>query len=376
MENSEKDTIVMKLLHYFITEKNYNPVILQGAENEIWLENMKENYKIIRIVSGYIHNNEQLDFDMFKAKRIGKSIKQKTLTWDMNILSIYMDLGENAHLKDTKNMKTIKVSSETELENLDILNSDFPDIRKKLKFTEKGMELFLKITEDINKKNQTDVAHTNEVFERKKPYITYILIALNILIYLVPTIFGEYDNIVNQYCLYGPLVRLGEYYRLFTCMFLHADIVHLFFNCYALYILGPQLESYMGRGKYIIIYLFAGIMGSLLSITLSQNPSLGASGAIFGIMGSLLYFGYHYRLYLGGVLKSQLIPLIVLNLMYGFIVPGIDNFGHIGGLIGGILATSALGVKYKSSKTEQINGCIITTIFTAFLIYMAIFMIR
>ena len=80
MENSEKDTLVMKLLHYFITEKNYNPVILQGAENEIWLENMKEDYKIVRIVSGYIHNDEQLDFDLFKAKRIGKSIKQKTMS--------------------------------------------------------------------------------------------------------------------------------------------------------------------------------------------------------------------------------------------------------------------------------------------------------
>ncbi len=376
MENSEKDTIVMKLLHYFITEKNYNPVILQGAENEIWLENMKENYKIIRIVSGYIHNDEQLDFDLFKAKRIGKSIKQKTLTYNMNILSIYMDLGDNAHLKDEKNMKTIKVSSETELENLDILNPEFPDIRKKLKFTEKGMELFLKITEDINKKNQTDAEHASEVFERKKPYITYILIMLNILIYLIPTILGQYDSIVNQFCLYGPLVRLGEYYRLFTCMFLHADVIHLFFNCYALYILGPQLESYMGRWKYILIYIFSGIMGSLLSITLSQTPSIGASGAIFGIMGSLLYFGYHYRLYLGGVLKSQLIPLIVLNLLYGFMLTGIDNYGHIGGLIGGILITSAVGVKYKSSKSEQINGWIITAIFTAFLTYMAIFMAR
>lgn len=376
MENSEKDTLVMKLLHYFITEKNYNPVILQGAENEIWLENMKEDYKIVRIVSGYIHNDEQLDFDLFKAKRIGKSIKQKTMSWDMNILSIYMDLGENAHLKDGKNIKTIKVNSEEELENLDVLNPVFPDIRKKLKFTEKGMELFLKITEDINKKNQTDAKHANEVFERKTPYITYFLIILNILIYFIPTILNVYDDVVNKFCLYGPLVRFGEYYRLFTCMFLHADIIHLTFNCYALYVLGPQLESYMGRIKYIGIYIFSGLMGSLLSITMSQNPSLGASGAIFGIMGSLLYFGYHYRLYLGNVLKSQLIPLILINLLYGFMLTGIDNFAHIGGLIGGILATSVVGVKYKSSKAEQINGTIITIIFTAFLVYMAIFMAR
>jgi len=376
MENSEKDTIVMKLLHYFITEKNYNPVILQGAENEIWLENMKENYKIVRIVSNYIHNDEQLDFDLFKAKRIGKNIKSKTFSFDMNILSIYMDLGDNAHLKDGKNYKTIKISDESELKNLDALNEDFPDIRKKLKFTEKGMELFIKITEDINKKNQTDAKHANEVFEKKTPYITYTLIALNVFIYFFFQMIGQYDNIIEQFCLYGPLVRVGDYYRLFTCMFLHADVLHLFFNCYALYVIGPQLESYMGKWKYCIIYIFSGILGSLLSITMSNNPSVGASGAIFGIMGSLLYFGYHYRLYLGSVLRSQLIPLILINLLYGFMVTGIDNFAHIGGLIGGILITSAVGVKYKSSKSEQINGCIITAIFTIFLIYMAIFLPR
>lgn len=376
MENSEKDTIVMKLLHYFITEKNYNPVILQGAENEIWLENMKENYKIVRIVSSYIHNNEQLHFDQFKAKKIGKNIQHKVFSWDMNILSIYMDLGENAHIEDSKDMKSIQISGDEDLKNLDTLNEDFPDIRKKLTFTEKGMELFLKITEDINKKNQSDAKHVNEVFEKKTPYISYALIAINVFIYLFFNLIGKYDSVLNQFCLYGPLVRIGEYYRLFSCMFLHADIFHLLFNCYAIYVIGPQLESYLGRTKFIIIYLFSGFLGSLLSITMSTNPSVGASGAIFGLLGSLLYFGYHYRLYLGTVLKSQIIPLIVINLLYGFVVAGIDNAAHIGGLIGGVLMTSCLGVKYKSSKSEQINGIIITTIFTVFMIYMAIFVAK
>lgn len=376
MENSEKDTIVMKLLHYFITEKNYNPVILQGAENEIWLENVKEKYKIVRIVSSYIHNTEQLNFDQFKAKKIGKNIKHKVFSWDMNILSIYMDLGENAHIEDTKDMKSIQISNDEDLKNLNSLHEDFPDIEKKLMFNEKGMELFVKITEDINKKNQSDAKHVNEVFEKKKTYISYVLIAINVFIYLFFNLIGKYNDVLNNFCLYGPLVRLGEYYRLFTGMFLHADIFHLFFNCYAIYVIGPQIESYLGKWKYIIIYIFSGLLGSLLSITMSNNPSIGASGAIFGLMGSLLYFGYHYRLYLGTVLKSQIIPLIVINLFYGFIVSGIDNAAHIGGLIGGILMTSSLGVKYKSSKSEQINGIIITTIFTLFMIYMAIFVAK
>ncbi len=374
---TEKDTIVMKLLHYFITEKNYNPVILQGAQNEIWLENVKENYKIVRIVSLYIHNDEQLNFDLYKAKKIGKSIQNKIFSWDMNILSIYTNLGENAHLSNGRNFTTVKVSSDEELQNLDVLKEDFPDIRKKLKFSERGLELFLKITEDINQKNQVDAKRANEVFEMKKPYITYILIALNIFIYLFFTFFGKYDDVINDFALYGPFVRLGEYYRLLSCVFLHANIIHLALNCYALYILGPQLESYMGRWKYLLIYLFSGVIGSLLSITMNSSVvSIGASGAIFGVMGGLLYFGYHYRLYLGNVLKSQLVPLIIVNLFYGFLVPGIDNFAHIGGLIGGVLMTSLVGVKYKSSRSEQINGAIMTIIFTAFLVYMAIFAVH
>ena len=88
-------------------------------------------------------------------------------------------------------------------------------------------------------------------------------------------------------------------------------------------------------------------------------------------MGSLVYFGYHYRVYLGNVIKSQIIPLIAVNLLFGFLSTGIDNFAHIGGLIGGAVITIALGVKDKSTTFEKINGWIITAIFLAFVTYMA-----
>ena len=368
---NEKDAMIMKLLHYFITEKNYNPVILQGAEDEIWLENMKENYKIVRIVSGYIHNDEQLNFDLFKAKKIAKTIKKKTFSFEMNILSIYTNLGDNAHLNPTKNLMTIDLTEEDKLSNLDVLKEDFPEMSKKLTFTEKGMELFIKITEDINKTNIENAEKVNRTFEKKTPHITYLLILINVLIYFISILSGAYDDIINGFCLYGPFVRGGEYFRLFTAMFLHADIIHLLCNSYSLYVIGPQIESFLGKTKFIVIYLFSGFIGSLLSMTLSSYASIGASGAIFGLLGSLLYFGYHYRLYLGTVLKSQIIPLILLNLVYGFMVPGIDNAAHIGGLIGGILSTAVLGVNYKSSRYERTQGLIITVIFTIFLIYMA-----
>jgi rhomboid protease GluP len=90
-------------------------------------------------------------------------------------------------------------------------------------------------------------------------------------------------------------------------------------------------------------------------------------------MGALLYFGYHYRVYLGNVIKSQIIPLLVINLISGFLISGVDNAAHIGGLIGGALITLSLGVKNKSSWFEELNGCIITLLFLVFTIYMAFF---
>ncbi len=373
---SRKDRIIMKLLHYFITERNYSPILLQGVDNEIWLENMEDQYKIIRIVSGHIHNDEQLNFDFFRTTRIVKKIKKKTFSFRMNVLTFYIDLGDNAHIENIKNMDCVYLYDEKDLGNYNFIDQVFPDIKNKLKFSEKGLQLFIKITNDINSKNKTEAEKAEEVFRKKKPIITAILVLINMFIFFGSILFGAYDNFIQEYAVYGPFIRSGEYYRLLSGAFLHADIFHLMFNCYALYVIGSQMESFLGKGKYLIVYLFSAIIGSLASITFNQGASVGASGAIFGLLGSMLYFGYHYRVYLGNVLKSQIIPLILLNLGLGFIGTGIDNFAHIGGLIGGTLITVALGIKYKSTTFEKMNGWIVTILFTAFMIYMGIFMPR
>lgn len=368
-----KNLIAMKLLHYFITEKNYNPILLQGVENEIWLENLNQDYKIIRIVSNYIHNNEQFAFDLFKTKRIMKKIKAKTLSFHLNTLSIFTDLGDYVDMESVKDIDCIKVFEEKDLASYDQIQQSFPDMIKKLAFHEEGMQLFLKITSDINEHNKTDSVKIEEVFRPKKPMVTYTLIAINVVLYFLSLLFG-FDKVVDQFCVHGPSIRiLGEYYRLLTGTFLHGGLMHLLFNCYALFVIGSQLESFIGKWKFMIIYLFSALTGSLTSIIFSGNgASIGASGAIFGLIGALLYFGYHYRVYLGNVMKSQIIPLVIFNLLFGFMMTGIDNAAHIGGLIGGTLMMICLGVKYKSSKFEQINGVIVTVLFTIFLLYMGL----
>ena len=368
-----KNLIAMKLLHYFITEKNYNPIILQGAEDEIWLENLNGDYKIVRIVSNHIHNEEQLDFDLYKTRHVVKRIKKKTFSFKMNVLSIFTDLADDIVLENVKNIDCISLYDINDLKKYKFIYSAFPDISKKMTFSEEGFQLFMKITADINKKNKEDAIKVDEVFKQKKTYITYILIAINTIMFILMFMFDKYDYFVYNYSVYGyDIVVHHEYYRLITGAFLHADIFHFLFNMYALYLIGTQIENFMGKVKYIIIYFFSILSASLLSIILNRYASIGASGAIFGLLGSLLYFGYHYRVYLGGVIKSQIIPIIVINLLFGFL-PGsnIDNYAHIGGLIGGLLITIGVGVKYKSNNFEKINGLIVSILFIMLLLFIA-----
>ena len=202
--------------------------------------------------------------------------------------------------------------------------------------------------------------------------MTYLLVILNVLLYFVPILTNTYDDIINNFCIYPLAIRNGQIYRLLTGTFLHANIIHLGFNCYALYVIGTQLESFLGKLKYLGVYLFSALTGSLLSMLfLGNGASIGASGAIFGLMGSLVYFGYHYRVYLGTALKSQIIPLIVINLLLGFMLNDVDIAAHIGGLIGGYLITMGLGLKYKSSWFEKLNGFIVSIVYLVFLVAMA-----
>ena len=127
----DKNLLTMKLLHYFITEKNYNPIILQGVDNEIWLENLEEDYKVVRIVSGYIHNNEQFDFDVFKTKKIIRKIKKKTFSLQMNVMSIFLDMGDNVtkEINEEPKLMAIKVNDEEDINKSDIIKKIFPHFR-------------------------------------------------------------------------------------------------------------------------------------------------------------------------------------------------------------------------------------------------------
>lgn len=374
------DLLVMKLIHYFIVSENYTPIIIKGIDDEVWLENKNNEYSIIRIVTRKIINKEQYDYDILKTKHIAKQLKRKLLDFSMNVLSIYLDKNFYTNKIDNFDEKyiSILIKDEDDFINNEYINKAYKNLRDKFVYKEEGFELISKLTKEIEEKNIKEGQEREKYMKNNKPIITYILIFINIVMFVLMYMLGNGSENTNTLIDFGAnyilLTKAGEYYRLITSGFLHIGVIHLLLNMYSLYIVGTQVEYFYGKVKYIIIYLFSLIMGSLFTVALSSvnTVSAGASGAIFGLLGSILYFGVKYRGYIGNSLVNQIVPVVVLNLIIGFTTPGIGNAAHIGGLVGGYLISMAvgIGIDKKEQRSSKINGIIISAILTIFMIYI------
>ena len=374
------DLLVMKLIHYFIVSENYTPIIIKGIDDEVWLENKNNEYSIIRIVTRKIINKEQYDYDILKTKHIAKQLKRKLLDFSMNVLSIYLDKNFYTNKIDNFDEKyiSILIKDEDDFINNEYINKAYKNLRDKFVYKEEGFELISKLTKEIEEKNIKEGQEREKYMKNNKPIITYILIFINIVMFVLMYMLGNGSENTNTLIDFGAnyilLTKAGEYYRLITSGFLHIGLIHLLLNMYSLYIVGTQVEYFYGKVKYIIIYLFSLIMGSLFTVALSSvnTVSAGASGAIFGLLGSILYFGVKYRGYIGNSLINQIVPVVALNLIIGFTTPGIGNAAHIGGLVGGYLISMAvgIGIDKKEQQGSKINGIIISTILTIFMIYI------
>lgn len=370
---NDKDEIVMSLVHYFITEENYTPIIVKGAKDEIWLENLDGPYRVVRINSNHIHNEEQFNYDILKTKGVLKQIKKRTFSMSMNILNIFLDINKIPD-KDFKNMDIISIDSLKNVPENKILTSAFKKIKTNLKTDEIDIDELIHKTDDVNRKTEKNNKVYEEIFKPKKIVVTKVLIAVCILyfIYIATITKGDLSalNLLDYGANYKPFIKDGEWYRLFSCIFIHASFIHLLFNMYALKILGYQLESYLGKLRFTIVFIISGLVGSLSSAVLTNAVSVGASGAIFGLLGSYIYFAYNYRLVLGNSLKTDIIPVVLVNLLIGVLVPGIDIFAHIGGFVAGLFATMAIGVPGKKNNSASINGTTCLLLLIGFLSYL------
>lgn len=188
------------------------------------------------------------------------------------------------------------------------------------------------------------------------PYVTYTIIGVTIAFYLMqigsvlifgyPTSYGNIDWLELFGARINDFIRAGQIWRLFTPALLHGSIPHIFFNMYALYSLGTGLERYFGRNRFLLLYVLGAFAGNVTSFLFTNGYSVGASTAIFGLIGAEAVFLIQNRKMFAGQFNraiGNVIFVILINLFLVGSIPGIDNWGHIGGLIGGVMFTSFAG---------------------------------
>ncbi len=182
--------------------------------------------------------------------------------------------------------------------------------------------------------------------QKSEAICTVALIVINVAVFFILTMFGDTEDAVfmlQHGAMYEPNIIEGhEYYRIFTCLFLHFGITHLLNNMVMLGALGWNLELEIGKVRFVIIYFASGIIGNIVSLfydlTLEQPAvSAGASGAIFGLMGALLYVVIANRGRLGRLSGRGMLVMVALSLYFGLTSTGVDNLAHIGGVVSGFL---------------------------------------
>ncbi|MPM14614.1 Rhomboid protease GlpG [bioreactor metagenome] len=220
---------------------------------------------------------------------------------------------------------------------------------KKILYSSEGSKAFIPIINYmINENNKKKINF-------KKYKVTYTVIILNILVYLIEIIKSRNLIDINIYTLIqmgakiNILINRGEIYRLITSTFLHGGIMHILFNMSALNIIGKEVEYIYGSKKYILIYILSALSGSLFSYLFNPNSvSVGASGAIFGLLGAMLVFGLKEKNKIGKQYVKNILETLAINVIIGITISNIDNYAHLGGLIMGALSALIL---FKSKKT-------------------------
>ncbi|MDO4647334.1 MAG: rhomboid family intramembrane serine protease [Eubacteriales bacterium] len=196
----------------------------------------------------------------------------------------------------------------------------------------------------------------------KPYYLTILFIVVNVILFLLTDLTGgatDTYHMIRWGAEYAPLVQKGEYYRLFTSMFLHFGIEHLMSNMLILGAFGERMEPALGHWKYAVIYLCGGIAGNLVSLGVSfstgeYHVSAGASGAVFAILGAMIYVVLYHKGKYGEISIRRLLLMTILSIYIGFSEGGVDNAAHIGGLLAGGILTMLL--YHPGRKTSNYQG--------------------
>jgi rhomboid protease GluP len=359
-----------KTANFLIVNHHYRILQISKDRQEIWFEKVEnKGSQLYRLLYTNYDWSHMLQQDIELVVENGSKVRNKLVRGNLTITNLYFmnfpPVDDYEHLltqpKFSPGKGRVKVISSV----LDSRNLPGSELKLKQLFGEHfDVDLHNDPSEEdiqnIRKQALSTASARSKaekaIFQSGRPFFTYILIATQLVIFLLMELKGgsaESSTLIKFGAKFNPLILEGEWWRFITPMFLHIGFLHLLMNSMALYYLGPLVERIYGNIRFLFLYLFAGFAGVLASFLFSANLSAGASGAIFGCFGALLYFGVVFpRLFIRS-LGFNILIVLGINLMFGFTVPGIDNAGHIGGLLGGFAAAGILRFPRKKRLGSQ-----------------------
>ncbi len=369
-------------------EDGYEILHSHKQRDEIWLQKYNQRKPtIVRLIQRGFNWKNELKSDMARTFNIFETLQRKVTGKEIEIHNIYIStyppvdtwekLKEPVRFKKKKQVSMHMYYIDEE-EGTNELQRLAKALHRQTSFyipevnIEDKEQFVQSYTYEIHTAIQKQKEYVQKTLFFGKPKLVYYLIGLNILYFLIVEFNGgsmDTETLVQFGAKYNPLIMDGEWWRLITSMFMHIGFVHLAMNMLALYYLGSAVEQIFGSKRFIGMYMFAGIGAGLASFALSSSISAGASGAIFGLFGVLLYFGLIHKKLFFQTMGSSILAIIAINLVFGFTVPMVDNSAHVGGLITGFIAASVIQLPSQGNRNIRRLGMGATAVGLAVLLW-------
>ncbi|MFC5713375.1 rhomboid family intramembrane serine protease [Thalassorhabdus alkalitolerans] len=374
MEVLRQNYLFWRLVHYLVIEEKMRVIEISPDQKQVWLEKDQEgNPAVIRVFRADIDWSKWLKEDIEKAKKSFQKAKRFVAAKKAPFYNVYVspyppiDNWNDAAKKQADypgmSMSTYVIASSNTAEESDRVEDLLKDLQTKshwkdMEYVSEDVELETQhLIREVKKTAEERTQRERSLFLYGKPILTTILLICILSVYFIVEQQGGSTNIttlIDFGAKYNPAIIDGEWWRLLTAMFLHIGFLHLFMNSLALYFLGGAVERIYGTFRFFFIYLTAGLFGSAASFAFNEQISAGASGAIFGCFGALLYFGLIHKKLFFRTMGTSVIVILIINLSFGFLVPMVDNGAHIGGLIGGFIASAFLHLPKHRQHVRQL----------------------
>ncbi|MDT0109250.1 rhomboid family intramembrane serine protease [Listeria booriae] len=383
----QEQYIFWRLTNYFLVEEGYRLIHLHEKKQELWLDNPAQKKRpVIRIQMKELSWANVVERDIEQVMRVCEDLRKQMGRLKLPLINIYITpfapVGDISEWFDKPlQSDNEKISLNNILIDKEAANAQLPDLEASLDIPAGTFHVPEDIDEAAVVRERSQVINyiTAKVSEeqvqarKEKPYVTYVLLAIQIAVFLIMTFTGGTSN--NTYNLvrwgakFNPLIYAGEWWRFITPMFIHIGLLHLLMNSVVLYIIGPMAEKLYGKWRYALIYFISGITGVVASFVFNVNVSAGASTAIFGIFGALLYLVVLKPHIYARSLGISIAGLVVVNLVVDLFSQGIDLAGHIGGLVGGFLIAGALSMPNQYFHWRRVLYGISVVALTAFFLW-------